>query len=249
MNMPLQNLNIHSEIGFGGIHMQKKILIIDDDENICELLRLYLKKEGYTLFVAHDGSHGLSLYKKEHPDLILLDIMLPQINGLEVLKLIRAHSYIPILMITAKDSRDEKIYGLDSGADDYIVKPFDPNEVVARIRAHLRKAEALVQEKPSRSVPLSIPNLLLDLEKYEVYYKDEPLVLTPKEFQLLHYLLINKAIVLTREQLLEKVWGYEFIGETRTVDVHIKNLREKFVGETCWQIKTIYGVGYKLEVK
>lgn len=223
-----------------------KILVIDDDINICDLLRLYLEKEGYTTLFAHDGSEGLNYFKSHSPDLILLDIMLPVINGWEVCRLIRQSSDVPIIMLTARDTSDDIVSGLDMGADDYVAKPFDPREVLARVRAHLRKKAARVDSPDSG---LSFGNLTLDIKKYEVLLDNSPITLAPKEIQLLHYLMLNKNIVLSREQILEKVWGYEYIGETRTVDMHVKKIREKLKNAAGWEIKTIYGVGYKLEVK
>lgn len=223
-----------------------KILIIDDDKNICELLQLYLKKDGYNLFFAHDGSEGMDIFKRENPDLVILDLMLPLISGWEVCRLIRQRSAIPIIMLTARDSSEEKVSGLDMGADDYVIKPFDPKELAARVRAHLRKRS---DGEAAGTGVLTAEDLALDIRKYEVRYQGKPVSLAPKEIQLLHYLMINRNIVLTREQILEKVWGYEYAGETRTVDMHIKKLREKLEGGISWEIRTIYGVGYKFEAR
>lgn len=223
-----------------------KILVIDDDRNICDLLQLYLEKDGYRALFAHDGSEGLTAFKNHRPDLIILDIMLPVINGWEVCRLIRQGSDVPIIMLTARDTSEEKISGLDMGADDYVAKPFDPREVLARVRAHLRKRSS---REASPGGVLSFGNLSLDIKKYEALLDKSPVTLAPKEIQLLHYLMLNKNLVLTREQILEKVWGYEYIGETRTVDMHVKKIREKLKAADGWEIKTIYGVGYKFEVR
>ncbi|MFZ5595767.1 MAG: response regulator transcription factor [Bacillota bacterium] len=222
-----------------------KVLVIDDDKNICDLLRLYLEKDGHRLVFAHDGSEGLDAFKREAPDLVILDIMLPVINGWEVCRLIRQKSDVPIIMLTARDKSDEKVTGLDMGADDYVAKPFDPKEVAARVRAHLRKKKPASAETGET---LTAGNLSLDIKKYEARCDGSPVVLSPKELQLLHYLMLNKNLVLTREQILDKVWGYDFTGETRTVDMHVKKIREKLKEGAGWEIKTVYGVGYKFEV-
>lgn len=225
--------------------MSQTVLVIDDDENICELIRLYLDGEGYHIHFARDGSAGLDLVRQVNPDLVILDLMLPLINGYEVCRMIRKNSQVPILMLTAKDSTRDKIEGLDSGADDYLVKPFDPQELAARVRARLRRASA--QETSSVSDKLVIGDLCLDLGRYEVIKNGKIIDLKPREVSLLHFLMINKNIVFSREQLLEKVWGYDYVGETRTVDVHIRRLREKLGDSDKWELKTIWGVGYKLE--
>ncbi|CCO07394.1 response regulator transcription factor [Desulforamulus hydrothermalis] len=226
--------------------MSYKILIIEDDRNICELLALYFKKEGYTVVLAHDGSTGLNLLHAEKPDVIILDIMLPVINGLEVCRLIRQHYTMPVIMLTAKDTSEDKVAGLDTGADDYVVKPFDPKELCARVRAHLRRQTSRQAAKNT----LVVGNLCLDMAKYEVLLNGAPVPLKPKEINLLHFLISHPNIVFSRDTLLEKVWGYDYVGETRTVDVHIKRLREKLENHaTGWQIKTVWGIGYCLEVK
>lgn len=224
-----------------------KILVVDDDENICDLLKLYLDKDGCHTVFAHDGSRGLDAFRSENPDLIILDIMLPVINGWEVCRLIRQSSAVPIIMLTARDSSEEKVSGLDMGADDYVVKPFDPREVAARVRAHLRKGKPAAET--SAEGVLESGDLTLDIKSYEVLVRGTPVTLAPKEIQLLHFLMVNKNMVLTRDQLLEKVWGYDYVGETRTVDMHVKKIREKLAGGTGWEIKTVYGVGYKFEVR
>lgn len=224
-----------------------KILVIDDDKNICDLLQLYLGREGHTITLAHDGSQGLDAFRRENPDLVILDIMLPVINGWEVCKMIRQTSAVPIIMLTARDTREEIISGLDMGADDYVIKPFDPREVAARVRAHLRKKSG--GGGTAGEGLLALGNLALDIKKFEVVCQGKPVNMAPKEIQLLHYLMANKNIVLTREQILEKVWGYDYVGETRTVDMHIKKIREKLKDGAGWEIRTVHGVGYKFEVR
>lgn len=224
-----------------------KILIIDDDINICELLQLYLAQDGYSILFAHDGSRGLDIFRSESPDLVILDIMLPVINGWEVCRLIRRQSGVPIIMLTARDTSGEKVSGLDMGADDYVIKPFDPREVAARVRAHLRSKGP--GSRTAGEDVIMLGNLALDISRYEVLCGGETVTLAPKEIQLLHYLMANKNIVLSRERLLENVWGYDYAGETRTVDMHVKKIREKLRGGAGWELKTIHGVGYKFEVK
>ena len=230
----------------------KKILVVDDDKNICELLSLYLKKEGYEVVFAYDGSEAVSQAKSENPHLILLDVMMPVINGWEACKLIRQFTSVPIIMLTALDTTENKVQGLNIGADDYIVKPFEPVEVIARINAHLRREEQKenAEKAPSHS-EMSVDNILINMDQYEVKL-DGKIVpdLKPKEIQLLFFFLSNKNQVFSREQLLDKVWGYEYYGGTRTVDVHIKSIREKLNSpHNKWEIKTIWNVGYKFEVK
>lgn len=230
----------------------KKILVVDDDKNICELLGLYLKKEGYEVIFAYNGSEAVSIAKKEMPDIIILDVMMPIINGWEACKLIRQHTNVPIIMLTALDTIENKVQGLNIGADDYIVKPFEPVEVIARINAHLRRENKKGDDKETASdTKISIDNIKVDLETYEVKLDDKLVLdLKPKEIQLLYFFLTNKNQVFSREQLLDKVWGYEYFGGTRTVDVHIKSLREKLDSENSkWEIKTIWNVGYKFEIK
>lgn len=221
----------------------EKILIIDDDHNICKLLELYLRQEGYTLAFAYDGSSALDTFQAEEPDLVILDLMLPVVSGWEVCRLIRQQSDVPIIMLTARDDTEDKIAGLDLGADDYVVKPFDPREVAARVRARLREKG----RQEENAATFMTGNLCVDSKRYEVICNKEQIELTPKEFQLLEYMTRNQNIVLTREQILKEVWGYDYTGETRTVDMHVKNLREKLKSPVGWRIKTIYGVGYKFE--
>ena len=232
----------------------KKVLVVDDDKNICELLKLYLNKEGFETYFAYDGSEAVTSAKENEPDIIILDVMMPVINGWEACKLIRQFSDVPIIMLTALDTTENKVQGLNIGADDYIVKPFEPVEVIARINAHLRRADKSLgddTEENKHETKLVVDNIDIDLDKYEVKL-DGKIVkdLKPKEIQLLYFFMSNKNQVFTREQLLDKVWGYEYFGGTRTVDVHIKSLREKLKSKkNKWEIKTIWNVGYKFEIK
>lgn len=231
----------------------KKVLVVDDDKNICELLKLYLQKEGFEVYFAYDGSEAVTVAKEKFPDIIILDVMMPVINGWEACKLIRQFSDVPIIMLTALDTTENKVQGLNIGADDYIVKPFEPLEVIARVNAHLRRAEKSTEiaDNTNPEAKIVVDNIDIDLDKYEVKL-DGKLVkdLKPKEIQLLYFFLCNKNQVFTREQLLDKVWGYEYGGGTRTVDVHIKELREKMNSKKSkWEIKTIWNVGYKFELK
>jgi DNA-binding response OmpR family regulator len=228
--------------------MPVKILVVDDDDNICELLRLYLGYEGYGLCFAGDGSRALDLFRKEKPDLVILDIMLPLISGWEVCRLIRRESNVPIIMVTARDATEDKLSGFDAGADDYIVKPFDPKEAVARVRALLRRSGEGGERAPAGVIKAG--GVAVNLSTYQVTVGGNPVELKGKEIQLLNFLISNPNIVFTREQLLEKVWGYDYHGETRTVDVHIKRLRAKLAVPGCsLKIRTLWGIGYKLEVR
>ncbi|MHC1723803.1 MAG: response regulator transcription factor [Aminipila sp.] len=225
----------------------KKILIVDDDKNICKLMELYLGNAGYITTCCHDGSSALDYISKGDYDLVILDLMLPAINGWEVCRLIKMENHIPVIMVTARDMIDDKVNGFDAGADDYIVKPFEPKELLARVKVRIKNAMPLEHIQDNK--PISADNLMVDINKYEVKLNNESINLKPKEIQLLHYLLVNKNIVFTREQLLEKIWDYSYIGDTRTVDVHIKCIREKLASDSkAWEIKTVWGVGYKLEV-
>lgn len=230
----------------------KKILVVDDDKNICELLNIYLKNEGYNVVFAYDGSDAVNKAKEEKPDLIVLDVMMPIINGWEACKLIRQFTAVPIIMLTALDTLENKVQGLNIGADDYIVKPFEPVEVLARINAHLRREENKAQKEDATSgSEVEVDNLKVNMDTYEVKLNNELVTdLKPKEIQLLYFFMTNKNQVFTREQLLDKVWGYEYFGGTRTVDVHIKSVREKLSSDNNkWEIKTIWNVGYKFEIK
>ncbi len=230
----------------------KKVLVVDDDKNICELLNIYLKNEGYEVVFAYDGSEAVNKTKLEQPDIIVLDVMMPVINGWEACKLIRQFSKVPIIMLTAMDTLENKIQGLNIGADDYIVKPFEPTEVIARIGAHLRREDDKAPKEEQKKVQrVEVDNLKINLDTYEVKLNDKLITdLKPKEIQLLYFFMTNKNQVFSREQLLDKVWGYEYFGGTRTVDVHIKSVREKLSSsKNKWEIKTIWNVGYKFEVK
>ena len=225
-----------------------KILIVDDEENICELVRLYIEKEGFDAIIANDGQEAVAKFNKEKPDLILLDIMLPIKDGWQVCREIRAQSKVPIIMLTAKGETFDKVLGLELGADDYVVKPFEPKELIARIRAVLRRSADSVDEKADED-ELSFDGLKINQSTYEVYIDDKKVELPPKEFELLYFLAKNTNKVFTRDQLLDEIWGYEFFGDSRTVDVHIKRIREKLEGENrTWALKTVWGVGYKFEV-
>ena len=225
-----------------------KILIVDDEENICELVRLYIEKEGFDAIIANDGQEAVAKFNKEKPDLILLDIMLPIKDGWQVCREIRAQSKVPIIMLTAKGETFDKVLGLELGADDYVVKPFEPKELIARIRAVLRRSADSVDEKADED-ELSFDGLKINQSTYEVYIDDKKVEMPPKEFELLYFLAKNTNKVVTRDQLLDEIWGYEFFGDSRTVDVHIKRIREKLEGENrTWALKTVWGVGYKFEV-
>lgn len=222
------------------------ILMIDDDENICKVVKLYLEKEGMDVLVANDGKSGVDLFNTSSPQLVLLDIMMPGIDGVEVLKRIRKESNVPVIMLTAKSDTFDKVLVLELGADDYIVKPFEPKELTARIKAVVRRSEASAEEADDT---IRFPDLEISITTYTVVYKGEKLELPPKELELLYFLASHPNKVFTREQLLQKVWEFDFYGDSRTVDVHVKRLREKLVGDHPWQIKTVWGVGYKFEVK
>ena len=225
-----------------------KILIVDDEENICELVRLYIEKEGFDAIIANDGQEAVAKFNKEKPDLILLDIMLPIKDGWQVCREIRAQSKVPIIMLTAKGETFDKVLGLELGADDYVVKPFEPKELIARIRAVLRRSADSVDEKADED-ELSFDGLKINQSTYEVYIDDKKVEMPPKEFELLYFLAKNTNKVFTRDQLLDEIWGYEFFGDSRTVDVHIKRIREKLEGENrTWALKKVWGVGYKFEV-
>lgn len=228
-----------------GIKMLK-ILIVDDDTNISELISLYLVKEGYETREVADGRQALEVFEEYQPDLVLLDIMLPSVDGYDICKEIRRTSHTPIIMLTAKGEVFDKVLGLELGADDYIVKPFDPKELMARVkvvlRRHMRPAK---QEEPKNRIVLD--NLIIDKDNYSVTFEGQLVELPPKELEVLYFLASHPKQVFTREQLLDKIWGYDFVGDTRTVDVHIKRLRDKFEGDHEWNIKTVWGVGYKFE--
>lgn len=224
--------------------VESKILVVDDDVNIAELIEVYLIKEGYKVFKANDGETALRMFKEKQVDLILLDIMMPVMDGYTVLKEIRKDSQVPVIMLTAKGETFDKVLGLELGADDYLVKPFEPKELVARIRAVLRRYKPLSQKRT-----LEYTDLIIDPDSYLVNYKGSEIEMPPKEFELLYFLASNPNKVFTRDQLLYEVWGYDYPGDSRTVDVHVKRVREKLSEHTDWNIKTVWGVGYKFEVK
>ncbi len=223
------------------------IMIVDDDPNIVQLIRLYLTRDGYDTVSYGRGDEALAAFKQDPPSLLVLDIMLPGMDGWSVCREVRKISQIPIIMLTAKDDTFDKVLGLELGADDYMTKPFDGKELLARIKAVLRRSAP----SDSGQDTLSFPGLTISLEKYEVYYQGKPMEMPPKELELLYFLASHKNRVFTREQLLEQVWGFDFFGDSRTVDVHVKRLREKLVDceKLGWQIRTVWSVGYKFEVK
>ena len=226
------------------------VLIVDDERNICELIRLYLEKEGFGTLIAYDGKTAGDIFKEKNPDIVLLDIMLPVKDGWQVCREIRGTSNVPIIMLTAKGEVFDKVLGLELGADDYIVKPFDSKELVARIKAVLRRSVRGAKEEDASSEELRFEGLTINRDTYEVYLDGNRLDFPPKEFELLFYLAGNKNKVFTRDQLLNEIWGYEFFGDSRTVDVHIKRIREKIESDDVsrpWQLKTVWGVGYKFE--
>ncbi|MBP3324185.1 MAG: response regulator transcription factor [Clostridia bacterium] len=224
-----------------------KILIVDDDKNICELLRLYIEKEGFTSSLAHDGRQALNLFNTFEPDLVLLDIMLPELDGWQVCREIRKKSDCPIIMLTAKGEVFDKVLGLELGADDYVVKPFESKEVVARINAVLRRAG---KSETASGKEVKFENLSINLTNYELKVKGAAVDTPPKELELIFHLASNPNRVFTRDQLLDEVWGFDYYGDSRTVDVHVKRLREKLEGVSeKWALKTVWGVGYKFEVK
>lgn len=227
---------------------QERILIVDDDKNICELLRLYLEKEGYRTAQAFDGEQALAEYEKEKPALVLLDVMMPRMDGWEACRRIRAMGDVPVIMLTAKGETFDKVLGLELGADDYIVKPFDTKEVVARIKAVLRRCGPEKAEEGSRVIQYD--RLTVDMTRYELKVGGNVTEAPPKELELLFYLASHPNRVFTRDQLLDEVWGFEYYGDSRTIDVHVKRLREKLEGVSDqWSLKTVWGVGYKFEVK
>lgn len=226
--------------------MSKDILIVDDDKNICEVIKLYLQKEGYKVTLAYDGQAGVEAFERNSPALVVLDIMMPRKDGWEVLKQIRKSSAVPVIMLTAKGETFDKVLGLELGADDYIVKPFDPKEFIARVKAVMRRSN--MHEEENRQI--SYDDLVIDISNYTVSYKGAIVEMPPKEIELLFFLASHPNKVFTREQLLQQVWDFEFFGDSRTVDVHIKRLRKKLFDQgSNWEIKTVWGVGYKFEVR
>ena len=224
-----------------------KILVVDDDQNICELLRLYIEKEGFEVRIANDGRKALEIFEEQNPDLIMLDIMLPELDGWQVCREIRKKSQCPIIMLTAKGEVFDKVLGLELGADDYVVKPFETKEVVARIKAVLRRYGSNAEEQVKE---VRYDKLSINLTNYELKVDGVAIDTPPKEMELIYHLASNPNRVFTRDQLLDEVWGFDYFGDSRTVDVHIKRLREKLEGvEANWQLKTVWGVGYKFEVR
>lgn len=230
---------------------KQKILIVDDDVNIAELISLYLTKECFETKMVHDGEEALFVFDSFQPNLILLDLMLPGIDGYQVCREIRAKSNTPIIMLSAKGEVFDKVLGLELGADDYIIKPFDSKELVARVKAVLRRYQPIVKQEPPKSAAKMVeyPDLIINQTNYSVLYQGESVDMPPKELELLYFLASSPNQVFTREQLLDHIWGYEYIGDTRTVDVHIKRLREKIKDHPTWSLSTVWGIGYKFEVK
>lgn len=234
---------------------KQKILIVDDDVNIAELISLYLTKECFDTLMVHDGEEAISSFTTYSPNLILLDLMLPGIDGYEVCREIRKTSSVPIIMLSAKGEIFDKVLGLELGADDYIIKPFDSKELVARVKAVLRRfhqapapvAEVIVPEQSGEYV--SYPDLIINISNYSVTYYGNNIEMPPKELELFYFLASHPNQVFTREQLLDHIWGYEYIGDTRTVDVHIKRLREKIKDHSSWSLATVWGIGYKFDNK
>lgn len=224
-----------------------KILVVDDDSNICELLRLYLEKEGFEAVIVGNGAKALEIFDQTKPDLILLDVMMPQLDGWQVCREIRKKSSCPIIMLTAKGEVFDKVLGLELGADDYVVKPFEAKEVIARVKAVLRRSGAQDQKKTKE---VRYDGLYINMENYELRVRGKQVDTPPKEMELIFHLASNPNRVYTRDQLLDEVWGFEYYGDSRTVDVHVKRLREKLDGVSDqWTLKTVWGVGYKFEVK
>lgn len=230
---------------------KQKILIVDDDNNIAELISLYLTKECYETMIVNDGEEALKVFDTFKPQLILLDLMLPGIDGYQVCREIRAKSNTPIIMLSAKGEVFDKVLGLELGADDYIIKPFDSKELVARVKAVLRRYQPVKPVEPAASAAkiVEYPDLVINQTNYSVLYQGKPVDMPPKELELLYFLASSPNQVFTREQLLDHIWGYEYIGDTRTVDVHIKRLREKIRDHAAWRLATVWGIGYKFEVK
>lgn len=234
---------------------KQKILIVDDDVNIAELISLYLTKECFDTLMVHDGEEAISSFTTYSPNLILLDLMLPGIDGYEVCREIRKTSSVPIIMLSAKGEIFDKVLGLELGADDYIIKPFDSKELVARVKAVLRRfhqapapvAEIIIPEQSGEYV--SYPDLIINISNYSVTYYGNNIEMPPKELELFYFLASHPNQVFTREQLLDHIWGYEYIGDTRTVDVHIKRLREKIKDHSSWSLATVWGIGYKFDNK
>ena len=229
---------------------KSKILIVDDDNNIAELISLYLIKECFDTKIVNDGEEALQAFETYSPNLILLDLMLPGIDGYQVCREVRAKSNVPIIMLSAKGEIFDKVLGLELGADDYMMKPFDSKELVARVKAVLRRYQPIKTEEPTSDIKcVNYTDLVINLSNYSVVYKGEQIDMPPKELELLYFLAASPNQVFTREQLLDHIWGYEYIGDTRTVDVHVKRLREKIKDHANWSLSTVWGIGYKFEVR
>ena len=229
---------------------KQKILIVDDDESIAELISLYLTKECFETRIVYDGETALKEFSSFAPNLILLDLMLPGVDGYQVCREVRAKSSVPIIMLSAKGEIFDKVLGLELGADDYMMKPFDSKELVARVKAVLRRYQPTKPEGGASEIKcVNYPDLTVNLSNYSVIYKGSVVEMPPKELELLYFLCASPNQVFTREQLLDHIWGYEYIGDTRTVDVHVKRLREKIKDHESWSIATVWGIGYKFEVK
>lgn len=230
--------------------MDNKILVVDDDLHICELLKIYLENDGYTVYVANDGQQAVTMFQNKTPDLVLLDIMLPKMDGWQVCREIRKTSNAPIIMLTAKGETFDKVLGLELGADDYVVKPFDAKEVMARVKAVLRRTNGNNENENAQKKIVEFDNLEINIANYEMKVKGVAVDTPPKELELIYHLASNANRVYTRDQLLDEVWGFFYPGDSRTVDVHIKRLREKLEGvSNKWALKTVWGVGYKFETK
>jgi len=229
---------------------KSKILIVDDDNNIAELISLYLIKECFDTKIVNDGEEALQAFESYSPNLILLDLMLPGIDGYQVCREVRAKSNVPIIMLSAKGEIFDKVLGLELGADDYMMKPFDSKELVARVKAVLRRYQPIKTEEPASDIKcVTYTDLVINLSNYSVMYMGEQVDMPPKELELLYFLAASPNQVFTREQLLDHIWGYEYIGDTRTVDVHVKRLREKIKDHANWSLATVWGIGYKFEVR
>lgn len=230
--------------------MSNKILVVDDDINICELLQLYLENEGYTVFVANNGQEAVDKFHAKEPDLVLLDIMLPKMDGWQVCREIRKTSSAPIIMLTAKGETFDKVLGLELGADDYVTKPFDAKEVMARVKAVLRRTKENIDNTTTEKKTVVYDKLEINIVNYELKINGEIVDTPPKELELIYHFASNPNRVYTRDQLLDEVWGFDYYGDSRTIDVHVKRLREKLEGVSDkWALKTVWGVGYKFETK
>lgn len=251
----LQNLNkyklIFSNQKGGNMSTKQKILIVDDDESIAEIVSLYLEKECFETRTCGDGSEAISVFEEFQPDLLLLDLMLPGMDGYQICRELRVKYSTPIIILSAKGEVFDKVLGLELGADDYIMKPFDTKELVARVKAVLRRSHTAqtTQQSNSSSKVVEYPGLIVNLSNYSVTYDGKKIDMPPKELELLYFLAASPDQVFTREQLLEHIWGYDYLGDTRTVDVHVKRLREKVKDTNDWRLATVWGIGYKFETR